>query len=236
MERQTVAQPTLQQLSDTLPVPVQAGLGARAAAWISHVASPPLLLCACAVLIAVREGGSAVWLWVVAYGALAALLPMAYIVRQVQLRRATDIHLPRRQERLRPLLLAAASGAVAALLLDATGAPSLLVRFAAATAVQTALVLVITLRWKISMHAAAVTALAVLAWVLYGAPGLWLALLIPVVAWARLRLRRHTPAQVLAGALSGAAVFGLLLTLPATVVEATATYFYYHTDFAYVPF
>jgi membrane-associated phospholipid phosphatase len=71
---------------------------------------------------------------------------------------------------------------------------------------QAALFLLITLRWKISLHSAAASNLAVIGWLTVGLNGLALALIIPVVAWARVHLRRHTLAQTVGGALLGVVV------------------------------
>ncbi|MBI4175133.1 hypothetical protein HY523_00785 [Candidatus Berkelbacteria bacterium] len=71
-------------------------------------------------------------------------------------------------------------------------------------------VTVITLLWKISLHMLGVTTLATIVLVLVG-PAWWpISLLIPVIAWARLTLQRHTIWQVVAG-------FSLGLALPILV-------------------
>ena len=85
-------------------------------------------------------------------------------------------------------------------------APALLRALVAANLLLTALVFPITLRWKISMHCAANGAAVALWLFLIGplaAAGLLAVLL---VAWSRVHLRRHTPAQALAGAMLGAVV------------------------------
>ncbi|MBX5466737.1 MAG: hypothetical protein K6U14_04470 [Firmicutes bacterium] len=59
-------------------------------------------------------------------------------------------------------------------------------------------------RWKISLHVGGATGILWLTAVAFGA--VWGAMLLWVpwaVGWARLRLNRHTPAQVWAGALAG---------------------------------
>lgn len=202
------------EITAELPLPAMNRLEVWVAQWVSHLASPPLLILAAAFLVASREQAATAWLWAAGHGLLSAALPVAYIVRLVRQGRASDVHLPARTERLRPLLLASAGGLAAYLLLRAGGAPEPQIWLAAAGSAQTAVVFLITLRWKISMHAAAATGLSVLAVAVLGAAGLWLAILIPVVAWSRLRLRRHTPAQVVGGALCGALVFGGLFAFP----------------------
>ena len=57
----------------------------------------------------------------------------------------------------------------------------------------------ITIFWKISIHMILDTTFLLILNLLYGWH-LWpLFLLIPLVAWARLRLKRHTPTQLVAG-------------------------------------
>ena len=98
-------------------------------------------------------------------------------------------------------------------------------RLAAASAlwqaVTTAVLLLINRRWKISVHLVAVAGtFATLAWARSAAhlpiPDGWLvgaALAVPLVAWARLQLRAHTPGEVLAGTVVGLLLPPLQLTL-----------------------
>ena len=59
----------------------------------------------------------------------------------------------------------------------------------------------INLWWKISLHTAFVAALATVLILLYG----WIAaisiVLVPLIAWARIELKQHSPAQVIVAAL-----------------------------------
>jgi membrane-associated phospholipid phosphatase len=64
----------------------------------------------------------------------------------------------------------------------------------------------INLYWKISLHTAFVSAAATILTLLYGAVGAWTFVLLAPVAWARLELKAHTPAQVAAGALLAAGI------------------------------
>ncbi len=76
---------------------------------------------------------------------------------------------------------------------------------------QLIIIFVITLKWKISGHAAAVSTFSALCWLFYGSLAGFVFILIPIVIWARLRLQRHTPLQTLAGTVLG------LLTLVAII-------------------
>jgi membrane-associated phospholipid phosphatase len=64
----------------------------------------------------------------------------------------------------------------------------------------------ITLWWKISVHSAAAAGVATLIWSLIGATLPLLAGVV-IIAWSRVRLRRHTVAQTIAGAALGFAIF-----------------------------
>ena len=58
----------------------------------------------------------------------------------------------------------------------------------------------ITRYWKISTHALGITAPLVALIAIFGSRPLPFLVLIPIVCWARVYLRAHTPAQVIAGA------------------------------------
>ncbi len=57
---------------------------------------------------------------------------------------------------------------------------------------------------KVSLHCAGNAGILAGVALVYGAPALWLAPILPIVAWARLHTRNHTPVQVVAGSLLGA--------------------------------
>lgn len=63
---------------------------------------------------------------------------------------------------------------------------------------------VITFFWKVSMHVALNTFTAIMINFLYGWSMPWLYLIIPAIVWARFKLKRHTPAQLLVGFLVAA--------------------------------
>jgi membrane-associated phospholipid phosphatase len=73
------------------------------------------------------------------------------------------------------------------------------------------LLLLITLRWKISGHSIAIASLAILVIHVMGQNFLPALLAIPLVAWARIRIRRHTLAQTIAGAALGMLYISLII-------------------------
>lgn len=76
----------------------------------------------------------------------------------------------------------------------------------AATTLLTAVMAMISYSWKISHHLTNVSALVLVVGLIYGVTSLWLAIILPVVAWARLKLYRHTARQLVGGALLAPAV------------------------------
>jgi hypothetical protein len=98
-------------------------------------------------------------------------------------------------------------------------APPVLPLFALISFIQLGVMLLITLMWQISMHAISISGATVATGAVFGATTGFLTLpLILLVAAARLKLRRHTPMQVLAGTAVGIVIPVLLLmvvTVPA---------------------
>ena len=84
-----------------------------------------------------------------------------------------------------------------------THSPKLLTATIAGYSLATAVVQYITRYWKISTHALGITAPLVALAMLYGKQPLPFFVLIPMVCWARVYLKAHSLAQVLAGSALG---------------------------------
>ncbi len=191
--------------------------GGRLATAISMVGSPPVLGIAAtsltaSVLSAQGRRGEHAWLWAVVSALLAIVAPLAYIMWLLRHGRVSDIDLQIREERTRPLAVSVISSGLAWAVLLLGRAPAELIALSAALWVQTVFILGITLRWKISMHSSAAAGAGTLIWALTGTI-LPLLVIVPLVAWSRVRLRRHTLGQTVAGAALGFAVFSCALAL-----------------------
>jgi membrane-associated phospholipid phosphatase len=153
----------------------------------------------------------------VKWGLLAALfasfIPLGYILRGVRRRRLTDHHVGVREQRPLPLLVGIASVLVGLALLAAWGAPRDLVPLVAAMVVGLSTSLLVTLFWKISVHAAVTAGAVVILVFVFGPALLTLVPLVALVGWARVEVGDHTPAQVVAGVGLGAAVAGVVFSL-----------------------
>jgi membrane-associated phospholipid phosphatase len=116
-----------------------------------------------------------------------------------------------RGERMGPLSVAIGGSVIACVLLYVGAAPRLLFLLACVNLLQVLLFLSITSSWKISLHGASATGVAVLACALMGGTAIPFVLSVPLIGWSRIHLGRHTPGQVLAGAGLGGCSIGLLL-------------------------
>lgn len=175
----------------------------RLAYWVSQIGSPPLTGAGAAMLIAAFLTTVSAWQWAFVYIMLTILAPCAYIIWLVQTGKAVDFHLPNREQRIRPLLFTLVTAVVTWLLFGQLQAPRLLQLLAVVNLVQTAIFLVITLQWKISLHCTAVTILSELAFALLGTSAIPFTMSIPLIAWSRVYLDRHTVSQTIAGVLLG---------------------------------
>jgi membrane-associated phospholipid phosphatase len=175
----------------------------------SNLLSPPLVWAVMAFPIAFRDAatnGQAI-LWALTYGVLVCLIPVLYVLWMVRRGSISDLHMKVRQERLRPFMVSILCTLMAWWTLWRMGAPPVLPMVAAFTLAQLSVMTIITLVWQISFHAMCITGAVVAAGVLFGpAPALVASPLIPLVGAARLRLRRHTLSQVVAGAVVGALI------------------------------
>jgi membrane-associated phospholipid phosphatase len=143
------------------------------------------------------------WLWASFYVGMTILIPVSYILWKVHLGEITDFHIRCREQRIRPMALTLASAVFAWICLWLGDAPSLLVIITGVGIFQITFILLVTLSWKISGHGTAISSLTVMMVALFGSPAAPAILAIPLVAWARVRLRRHTPLQTFAGSISG---------------------------------
>jgi hypothetical protein len=114
-----------------------------------------------------------------------------------------------REHRINPLTFAIISYAVGYVLLTASNAPAIVRALMLCYVTNSIVVLIITRRWKISLHTTALGN-AVMALVYYGG---WMLIpvfgLIPIVAAGRVQSKKHDLLQVSVGGLLGTVMTGL---------------------------
>jgi membrane-associated phospholipid phosphatase len=188
----------------------------RVARLVGELLSPPPILVA--VALAVAWVSSPTRAMAVVWGTIAALfasvLPYALILRGVRRGRLSDRNISLRKQRIRFGGVAIASILFGLAVLAALDAPAEMVALLASIAVGVAGGWVVTLWWKISVHAAIAAGAATVLTLMLGPALLAVWPLVALIAWSRVQVGDHTPAQVLAGVALGivvnATVFPLL--------------------------
>lgn len=186
----------------------------RWARLVSDVLSPPVVWAVMTFPIALRDADSHARgvVWALVYVVLVCVLPVVYIAWLVAAGEITDMHLPHRHERTRPFIATILCALVALIVLKLMNSSSKMDFYALSTLMQISLLAMITLVWQISIHTMSISGVVVTvaAWFSV-AIALVLIPLVLLVAGARLRLKRHTPAQVVAGIVVGSASVSFLL-------------------------
>jgi membrane-associated phospholipid phosphatase len=139
--------------------------------------------------------------------------PLLYIFIGVRLGKLSDIDVSRRTQRFGPFIFGIVSAMIGWLILTLTNGPRNLQTVMIITVFSGIIMMVITLWWKISMHASSLGGVATMLTVLYGAVMLPLFVLLVLVSWSRVVLRRHTVPQVIAGSLAGIVLSLIILKL-----------------------
>lgn len=187
----------------------------RLARLVTEVFAPAPTVAAMLAIVAWRSTSSPIEAlkWGVLVLIFTPLLPLLYLLYEVRRQRLTDRHVRLREQRPRILAFAIASIAFLLFLLLALDAPRELIRLVAAGMVGLVSVTLVTLVWKISIHVAVVAGSVVTLILLFGWPLLVLSPVVGFTVWSRVTLRDHTPSQVIAGALLGVAVAGIMFGL-----------------------
>lgn len=127
------------------------------------------------------------------------ILPMGIILSMLRRGILKDVYASERETRFKPFLGAILSYLLGLAALIAIAAPQLIWVLMAGYLVNTIIMMIITLRWKISIHASGIAGPATYLVYAFGIQ-LWpVFLLIIPIGWSRLKLKAHTLGQVAAG-------------------------------------
>jgi membrane-associated phospholipid phosphatase len=184
----------------------------RLAKLTSNVLNPFLVSFVVIVLFAFRDvaGTAEALKWAAISIALSVLPVFATVIYLVRQKRLDGIFVNPRHQRHRLYLLASVLAVIGCVVLVSLEAPKLLkVTFVAGLAA-IVIFMAINAFWKISLHTAFMAASVTVVVMVYGAATAWTFLLLPPVAWARIKMKQHSPAQVAAGALLAAAIVAVV--------------------------
>jgi hypothetical protein len=191
----------------------------QVATAVSFVANPLFVATPTFLVVALYSAPNPlqalVW-WAVTVAGM-TVAPLVFIARGVRAGRYTDHHVSQRSQRLVPLLFGVACffGVFVSLLL--LRASPVMLATVLASLMALAIATGVTQYWKISLHVVGITGTATILTLLFGIVAGIVYPLVLIVAWARWRVRAHTPLQALAGTLLAVSVtvltfwfFGLL--------------------------
>jgi len=175
----------------------------RIANLTSIIFSPFLVGLALILLVSFESTASILdaikWsLILIALSILPIYLVVVYLVRSNKL---DGILVSIRQQRSKIYALAAILAGIGCIILFYLKAPLIMLALFVTGFFGTAIFMGINLWWKISLHTAFIAASVTLLVILYGFMAAVAIVLIPLVAWSRLELESHSPAQLVAGAL-----------------------------------
>jgi len=162
--------------------------------------APLVTMYAFVVLIFFLNPPSSLFFFIVS-ALFGGILPMTTIFLMLRMGIVRDMYASERRTRTKSFMGTIASYLLGALVLTVFNAPPSLVALMAFYFVNTLVMTVISLVWKISIHAVGISGPATFLTLQMGAIMLPLSILLLPVGWARLKLGAHDLKQVVAGAL-----------------------------------
>ena len=150
-------------------------------------------------------GQSIALVWALFGVTTAILMPGSFLLWQLKRGKISDWHISRREERTTALMTVMwlTSTAVPVIVTHVAQGPRALQALFVTEFCLAIITLLITTFWKISQHAGGIASLSTMLVALVGPAAAPALLLVPLVGWARVRVKAHTPAQVVAGAMLG---------------------------------
>lgn len=185
--------------------------GTVAAHAITEVTSPAVFSSVLPVLVGTHAAGTHGLLTGIVAAIFTGAVPYAFLLWSIRRGTVADRHIRQRTQRAVPLLFGMASVVLGLLLLLALNAPRELMALVGAMLAGLAVVLAITTVWKISVHTGVAAGSGVILAMTFG-PVVLIPTVVAVaaIAWGRVALKHHTPAQVVGGIVIGAPVAGLV--------------------------
>ena len=180
----------------------------RVANLTSNILNPFLVSLVVILVLSFRATSSTLdalkwWLILVALSLLPVYLVIVYLVHS---KRIEGFFIPVREQRTKIYLLTGVCAGIGCAILPCLGAPLILIAAFVSGVSAVVVFMGINLWWKISIHTAFIAASVTALIILYGWIVAVTVVLVLLVAWARIELEHHSPAQVVTGALLAASI------------------------------
>jgi len=173
----------------------------KLASLVSAILNAPLITLLTFIPLILRYGdGDTLKLFAIT-GFFGCFLPLGMVAVMLKKGVITDFYATNRLERFIPFLATITSYVMGTVALVIVEAPTPITALMACYLVNGLVLLVITFKWKISIHASGIASPVTALVYLLGTRMLPLFMLFLPVAWARLELKAHDKKQITAGAL-----------------------------------
>lgn len=183
----------------------------QVAVYISTIFSPPLVVIYGVIISAPFLKVTSPWLWSFLFVLLFVIPPTLFVYNLLRKGLIQDFHMNNRKERLKPLFVILFNTLLGISVFYLLGGPKFLIILSVCCLLSIILMFFVTLFWKISAHSVAAGGLCVLMASLLSESAIPFTILIPIIAWSRVKLSRHTVSQTLTGVVFGIITFGLPL-------------------------
>lgn len=173
---------------------------------VSRVLNPVFVLGVVIVLVSLEASGSGTWIVLCVLIALffTVFAPWGVVLYMRRRGEISELFIPERYDRLRPLFFFTVSAWMGVGILYLIHSPPTLYALMVCVAVLGTLSLLITMVWKISLHAMGLWAACGVVIALYGS--WWAVVPAGLVSGARFVLQAHSVSQILVGSIVGAGV------------------------------
>ncbi|ALT69080.1 hypothetical protein [Methanobrevibacter millerae] len=177
----------------------------RLAKTISTFTNPPIICIPLFIIICLTLSIDNLWQFPVLEMIsliFASILPMAIILYWAK-KTGNDRDISRREDRFTPLIVGTVSYFIGFLVSIFLGLNDFLTFLFLCYTINTFIVMIITTRWKISIHTTGLSGPVCALIILLGPVGAVFGLIYPVLIWSRVTLKKHTMAQAIAGGVQG---------------------------------
>ena len=185
----------------------------QVAAYISTIFSPPLVVVYGIIISTPFLNVPSPWLWSLLYIVVFVIPPTLFVYNLLKKGLIADFHMNNRKERLKPLFVITFNTLLGMSVFYLLSGPKLLIILSVCCLFSILVMFFVTLFWKISGHSVAAGGLCVLMLALLSESAIAFTIIIPIIAWSRFKLSRHTVSQIIAGVVLGILTFGLPLYL-----------------------
>jgi membrane-associated phospholipid phosphatase len=185
----------------------------QVASYISSIFSPPLVVIYGVLISAYYINASSRWVWATLFIMLFVLPPTLYVYSLLKKGLIEDFHMNIRNERIKPLLVILFNTLLGVGIFYVLGSPKYFIVLALCCLISILLMFFVTLSWKISGHGVAAGGLCVILISSMSEAAIPFTIIVPIIAWSRVILSRHTTMQTIAGVILGFFTFGIPLYL-----------------------